>query len=491
MNVATIVTAGERDALALEEAWSGRVWSHGDLRRAAGSVQATLAAHDVDVGDRVAVLAGNGLELFSAWLGTTARGASVTTVNLLLGPVETAAILDNLDPAVVLALPEHEERALAGAGGRRVLDLVEASSDRDAPFAPVERAPGDAAAVGYTSGTTGPLPKGAVLSHGVLAGMIESTAAGLGLEAGDPILAFLPQFQLPAMMCSPATALALGGSCLLFERLDVPGVADAVRERGIRYFSSVPTALYDLVVHGEGQALRFESLRVVTVGGAPVPPALRERARAVGIPAATVYGCTETAGGVAVERIDGSEGPGSCGPPVPGVRVTVRDEASAECPPGVDGEVCVEASRALTEYWRNPEATAAALRDGWFHTGDVGRFDDQGRLHVVDRIKDIIIRGGFNISPAEVERALVARTDVAEAAVLGRPDERLGEVPVAFVVAASGASLDPDELRAFARGELGPFKTPAAVEVVDASFFPRTALGKVQKVALAQRLGWR
>ena len=157
---------------------------------------------------------------------------------------------------------------------------------------------------------------------------------------------------------------------------------------------------------------------------------------------------------------------------MPGIRTSVRNDSFDECPPAVDGENCVDAERALGEYWRNPEATASDLRDGWFRTGDVGHFDDGGYLYVIDRIKDLIIRGGFNVSPAEVERTLLVRPDVAESAVLGRPDERLGEVPVAYVVAAQGASLDPDELRQRARSELGPVKTPVTIEVVEATFFP-------------------
>jgi acyl-CoA synthetase (AMP-forming)/AMP-acid ligase II len=440
---------------------------------------------------RVAVFAGNRLELFAAWLGITAHGALATTLNLLLGPNETAAIVDNLDPKVILTLAEHDGRAVASAAGRPVIDLADASSSRAEQFRPVGRAPSDHAVIAYTSGTTGPLPKGAVHSHRVLHGMIESTIAGLGLRAGDPILAFLPQFQLPAVACSGFTVLALGGSCLLLDRFDAPSVADALDQRAIRYFSSVPTALYDLVVHAEARGMRFESLDIVTVGGAPVSPELRERARAVGIPAGTVYGCTESAGGVAVERPDGPVHPGSCGAPVPGIAVSVRDQSFAECAVGVEGEVCIGADRALVEYWRNADATRDALRDGWFRTGDVGRFDEDGQLYVVDRIKDLIIRGGFNISPAEVERALTARSDVAEAAVLGRPDERLGQVPVAYVVAAQGAVLDPEDLRVYARQQLGPVKTPADIQVVAATFFPRSALGKVHKAALAQRLGWK
>lgn len=488
LNVAEIVASGSADSPALEEHATARAWSHADLRRAAGSVQTTLAAHGVGIGDRVAVFSGNRLELFSAWLGIVAHGAIVSTVNVLLGPAETAAILDNLDPVLVLAAPEHRERATTARPGVRVIDLDAASSDTTAPFRPVDRSALDPAVIGYTSGTTGSLPKGAVISHGVVADMVASTTIAACLEPGDPILTFLPQFQLPAMACSAATALALGGSCLLFDRLDVPAVADAVRSRGIKYLSLVPTALYDIVIHGETLGLHFDSLRIVTVGGAPVPPALRRRARAVGIPVGTVYGCTETAGGIAVERADDAIHPGSCGRPLPGFQISIRDDAFDECPAGVDGEICVGSERTLREYWHNPEATASAFRDGWFRTGDVGHFDESGYLYIVDRIKDLIIRGGFNISPAEVERALVADPDVAEAVVLGRPDERLGEVPVAYVVAADGSSPDPDELRRRAHAELGPVKTPVTIEIVEPTFFPRTALGKIQKRVLAERL---
>jgi acyl-CoA synthetase (AMP-forming)/AMP-acid ligase II len=490
MNVAAAVLSDRTDAPAVAEAGSGRAMSRRQLGEAAGAVQAALADRGVVVGDRVAVFAGNRLELFAAWLGITGHGAVVTTVNLLLGPAETTSIIDNLDPAVILADTEWLDRATAASGGRPVVDLGRIDP-RGHQLEPVDRDDGDLACIAYTSGTTGRLPKGAMHSHGVLRAMLSSTVEALGLEPGDEILAFLPQFQLPAVACSGLTLLSIGGSCTLFDRLDVPGIATLLASRPIRYFSSVPTALYDLATYAEQQGMSFDSLRIVTVGGAPAAPALRARARAVGIPVGTVYGSTESAGGASVERPDDEVRPGSCGRPVPGFTISVRDDEGNECPPGAEGEVCFDAARACIGYWRNPEATAASIRDGWFRTGDVGRFDEDGRLYVVDRLKDLIIRGGFNIAPSEVERALVTNPDVAEAAVLGRPDERLGETPVAFVVAAEGKTVDPDALRAYAREQLGPVKTPVQIDVVDREWFPRSALGKIQKALLAERLGWK
>ena len=453
-------------------------------------MQAALAANGVQPGDRVAVFAGNRLEMFAAWLGVVAHGALVTTVNLLLGPTESAAIVDSLDPALVLALPDHHERATAAAGGRPVVDLEAAASGGGA-FAPVPREPDDHAVIAYTSGTTGPLPKGAVHCHRVLAGMLESTAGGLGLEPGDAVLSFLPQFQLPAMTCSPLTALALGGSCLLFDRADAPGVAKAIGERDIRYFASVPTAMYDLVVHAEANNLRFEGLRVVTIGGAPVSPELRQRAAR----------CRHPRGHRL--RLDRGRGRRRHRAPRRGAITGILRPSGAGRGPQHPRRLLRRMPRRGRRRGVRRRRTghrrilAQPRRNGG---GDPRRLVPHrrrrpdrrgGRLYVVDRIKDLIIRGGFNISPAEVERALTARDDVAEAAVLGRPDERLGEVPVAYVVAAAGATPEPDELIAYARAQLGPVKTPVAVEVVEAAWFPRSALGKVQKAALAERLGWR
>lgn len=490
MNIAAAVLPDRTDALAVAEAASGRTLSQRDLGAAAGAVQVALAEGGVAVGDRVAVFAGNRREMFAAWLGVTGHGAVVTTLNLLLGPPETASIIENLDPTVILAGSEWVDHATRSSGSRPVIDLGRLDPNGH-DLVPVARDDGDLASIGYTSGTTGRLPKGAMHTHGVLRAMIESTVVALGLEPGDEIIAFLPQFQLPALVCSGLTVLSIGGSCTLFDRLDVPGVTALLERRPIRYFSSVPTALYDIVRYAEERGTSFGSLRVVTVGGAPVAPALRARARAVGIPVGTVYGSTESAGGVSVERPDDEVRAGSCGRAIPGFRISVRDEGGDECPPGVDGEVCFDAARSTVGYWRNPEATDAAMRDGWFRTGDVGRLDDAGRLYVVDRLKDLIIRGGFNISPSEVERTLVASPDVAEAAVLGRPDDRLGETPVAFVVAAEGRSVDVDTLREYAREQLGPVKAPVEIGLVERDWFPRSALGKIQKALLAERLGWR
>jgi acyl-CoA synthetase (AMP-forming)/AMP-acid ligase II len=256
----------------------------------------------------------------------------------------------------------------------------------------------------------------------------------------------------------------------------------AVQERGIALFISVPTALYDLVTAAEKSGVRFDSLRSGPVGGAPLPPSLQARASALGWPTANIYGSTETCANVAVQRPDREIRPGSCGPADAGARLSVRDpETFEELPVGQEGEVCVGAERTCLEYWRNPEATAAAFRDGWFRTGDVGRFDEDGELYIVDRLKDLIIRGGFNIAPAEVERALASHPEVGEAVVLGEPHERLGEVPVAYVVPAVGSTPDRAELLAFAREQLGKIKCPVRIELVEGDVLPRGPLGKVRK----------
>ncbi|MGE3620572.1 MAG: class I adenylate-forming enzyme family protein [Acidimicrobiia bacterium] len=483
MNIAAAaLAAGSRDGEAFVEAASGRRWTYGELAEAAGGVSRALAGRGVGPGDRVALFGANHLEYFAGWLGIVGHGSVLTTVNLLLGGPETAAIVEHLDPDVVVAEAAHLERATAAAAGRPVVVLDEVAVPGGDELAVVPRSPDDLVAIAYTSGTTGPMPKGAVHRHAVPLAVAQGTIEALGLRPGDPTATFLPNFQLPAFACTPLVSMLLGSSCLLFDRLDVPAVLDAVVERGIAFMIAVPTALYDLVEAAERTGVRFDTLRCGPIGGAPLPPALQERAGRLGWPSANIYGSTETSGNVAVQRPGRPLRPSSCGLPAPGARLSVRDpETGEELPTGADGELWVGAERACLEYWRNPEATAEALVDGWFRTGDLAHFDEDGEVYVVDRVKDLIIRGGFNIAPVEVERMLMAHPEVAEAIVVGLPDERLGEIPVAYVVPATGASPDRAALAAYARERLGPVKAPARIDFVAGEDLPRGPLGKVRK----------
>ncbi|MFV0315885.1 MAG: class I adenylate-forming enzyme family protein [Microthrixaceae bacterium] len=470
------------DNIALHEYATDRSWTYGELSRACRGVSDALTAAGVGPDDRVALFGGNHLEFFAGWLGIAGHGAILSSINLLLGPAEKAAILENLEPKVILA-----ERAVADAAGAArpqcplivLEDVALATGD---PFEVVPRDDDDLVSIAYTSGTTGPLPKGAVHRHAVPSVVANGTAEALGLEMGDTVLSFLPNFQIPAFANIPLVAFYLGSTCLLMDRLDVDAVLDAVQNRDVKIFTSVPTALYDLLEGAEAKGVRFDSLRCGPVGGAPLPPVLQERAMALGWIPVNIYGSTETCGNVAVQRPDRELRVGATGPADAGARLSVRDPVTfEELPAGEEGEVCVGEERACLRYWRNEDATADAFRDGWFRTGDMGRFDGDGELYIVDRLKDLIIRGGFNIAPAEVERVLIRHRIVGEVIVVGEPDERLGEVPIAYVVAAEGAEIDKTELLAFAHEHLGAVKCPVRIDEVDQDALPRGPLGKVRK----------
>jgi long-chain acyl-CoA synthetase len=275
------------------------------------------------------------------------------------------------------------------------------------------------------------------------------------------------------------------GFVALQRRFDAGEWLDLVARLRPQAGAVVPSML-QLLLREDLEGTDLSSLRHVTSGGAPLPAAVREEfeRRVPGARVCDGYGCTEVTS-TATMNPWSQPRPGSVGLPVPGVEVRIVDELGEPVPPGVDGEVCVRSPGVMTGYWRSPEATAEAVRDGWLHTGDVGHLDENGYLYVVDRLKDLIIRGGFNVYPRDVEDVLLEHRAVAQAAVVGRPDELLGEEVVAFVAVSDDAAT-PDELVAWCRERLGGHKHPREVRIVPA--VPLTSVGKTDRKALRRRV---
>jgi acyl-CoA synthetase (AMP-forming)/AMP-acid ligase II len=292
-------------------------------------------------------------------------------------------------------------------------------------------------------------------------------------------------FHVNAIMVN-VVALAVGGSTYIAERFDLDGFWGLVEQHRPTFFSAVPAIYYFLTLLPEDVEPDVSSLRFAICGAAPMPAeAITAFEGRYGIPIIEGYGLSETTVALTFNTIEDRR-PGTVGRPLDGVEVRVVDDAGTALPAGRDGEVIAWGPNIMRGYLNQPAATAAALDGGWLHTGDVGHFDDDGYLVLVDRMKDLIIRGGENISPSEVEAVLQAHPAVAQAAVVGRPDPVMGEEPMAFVVPTPGAEIDTDALRAHCRRVLGRFKVPRAIYEVDD--LPRNAVGKVTKHVLRERL---
>ncbi|HZQ56461.1 MAG TPA: AMP-binding protein [Acidimicrobiales bacterium] len=463
--------------------------TYAELDREANRAANALAQLGVGPGDRVAASLPNHPDIVVAFLATMRLGAVWVGVNRVLAPKEKAHLLADSGARVVVAEPAitaeldpfratmpalaHVVGATPDGSPSLWSDLVAASgTDRPAvhidPFAP--------AAIAYTSGTTG-WPKGAVHSQHNLVMVGAVLRIARNWRAVPRHAAVLPLATLNVMVIGPLVALQQAGTCVCIDRADPLVIAEWVEREQVQTFSSVPTVIHDLVVRPEVRTDQLRSLSHIGVGGASVPAPIAERFRArFGGEALVGYGLTEAPSIVACQ-VPGEPHPqGSCGRSLPHVALTVRDEDGRVLGTGESGEVCVGAATdgplagvytPFLGYWGRPDATEAALRDGVLHTGDVGFFGSDGTLFLEGRKNDMIIRGGSNVYAAEVERVLQSEPRVARAAVVGAPDERLGERVVAFVQLAPGMAATPDELRRFSSGELARYKVPDEVRIVD------------------------
>jgi acyl-CoA synthetase (AMP-forming)/AMP-acid ligase II len=491
----------EREALVGR---SGR-FTFAALDRAANRAAHALAALGVVAGARVAACLPNDVQLPILFLATQRLGALWVGVNRLLAPPEKAYLLRDSGAYVYLTLaslageiegqrdlPElaHVIRVAPGAADCAWAARVAAASEaRPAvaldPFAP--------AAIAYTSGTTG-FPKGAVHSaHNLLLPGTVSHLTGRVPE-GTRQGAVLPLTILNLVVLEVLAPWIDGRCVVAIDRTDPLGLAGWIRSERVGAFSGVPTIFHDLLTHPEVKAAELASLVAPGVGGSDVPPEVvrlyRERfGRGVGIG----YGMTEAP--TAVTWSDGSvpSGPGLCGKPLPQVEIEILDEAGRVLLPGEIGEITVRPARSgpfasvytpMLGYWRKPDATRQALRNGRYHTGDLGMLAEDGNLYIRGRRNELILRGGANVYPAEVERALQEHADVEFAAVFGIPDERLGERVVAVVQPKPGREAPPeDALRAFCAERIARYKVPDRIASV--ATLPRNAMGKILKRDLA------
>ncbi len=444
---------GREQEAALE--WQGATYTFGDLERRSNRVARWLASKGIAYGDRVGVYLANRVEMIDLYLATLKLGAIFVPVNILYRERELAHILQDAGPKLFLTVEDL----------RGEWDSFEESR----PVFPEELGGDSPACLVYTSGTTG-ASKGAILTHNNFAANAMTICAAWGMTAADRLLLALPLFHVHGLGNGLHAWLLSGMRMRLLERFESKATEAEFQDFAPTVFFGVPT-MYVRMLEWESRV----AARLFVSGSAPLAPQVLEAFREkFGQTILERYGMTETLM-IASNPYHGERRAGSVGPALPGI--SLRQD-------GESGEILVKGANVCAGYWRKPEATEAAFVDGWFRTGDVGSIGADGYVTLEGRKSDLIISGGFNVYPREIEEFLLEQPEIAEVAVAGRADAAKGEVPVAFVVKRMGAAWDEDALRARCASALASFKMPRAFVLVES--LPRNALGKVQKHLLAR-----
>jgi long-chain acyl-CoA synthetase len=466
-----------------------RVLRYHELDRAARGVASSLRERGLVPGDRVALLIPNVPEFTIAYFGTLYAGCTVVPLNVLLSAPEVRYHLEDSGAKLLFAHPLFDAPARDGAGAAGV-PVVRAEGVGEgtlAELAAAEPVPtihattgGDTAVILYTSGTTGK-PKGAELTHSNLLLNCAVVVPRLIPAGPDEVaLGALPLFHSFGQTCIQNAMLAAGGSVTLLPRFGPKEAFEVIERDRVTLFGGVPTMYFALLHHAPERAFDLSTLRWCMSGGAAMPVevmrAFEEKFR---VEILEGYGLSETSP-VASFNVPGRpRNPGSIGYPVWGVELCIQDDQDRELPDGERGEICIRGHNVMKGYLGRPDATREALRGGWFHSGDIGVRDADGSYRIVDRKKDMVIRGGFNVYPREVEEVLFAHPEILEAAVIGVPHESHGEEVKAVVVRGPASRLAAEDVIAFCREQLAAYKYPRIVEFVDE--LPKGPTGKILK----------
>ena len=455
--------------------------TYSGVARRVDAIAGHLTAAGVRTGDVVAVMLPNRVELLLSIMAAWRIGATATPVNPAFTAVEAthqirdaqAVLLVRERRGLDLGIPALEVDTLGVRGGSALPD----------PAA----IPDDLALLVYTSGSTG-RPKGVMLTHANLAAMAASVATALVLTREDHCLLTLPLFHVNALVISWLAPVSVGAQVTVLTRFEPTRFLESLSLHQATYFSAVPTIYARLAELSESSVAPpdLSSVRFAVCGAAPVSLELLHRfERRYGFPVIEGYGLTEGTCASTLNPLHGPRKPGTVGIALPGQEVRTMAPDGSFTVPGVPGEVVIKGPNVMRGYLHQPAATAEAIVDGWLHTGDVGLFDSGGYLTLVDRMKDMIIRGGENIYPKEIETVLGRHGSVVESAVVGAPHSLYGEVPVAYVVTYAGTEVSVDELLDLCRASLTKVKLPVAIHVVD--HLPRNPVGKIDKPALRRR----
>lgn len=485
----------DRPTLELDGSWT----TAAELERLTSRLASGLAAMGLEEGDRVALLLPNGLEAVLCYLACFRMRLVIVPLDYQYHPLQVGYAIGHSGASILIAsherIPGLDEAGALAAVPRVVVVGGEAAAGSRRPFEsllgaervlPSDVAHDDAPAVMiYTSGTTS-RPKGVVLSHGALSTGVRKYLARVTLTADDVALITTSVSRPLALRCQLLPMLWVGGRVSLLGKFTVGNLLAALRRPPAKTFLTISlTGLGQLMASGDVQGSDFSHLRLCLVGGDRVPPRLLESfERLTGVPITEQCGSTET-GPYAMNPPFGRKKPGSVGPPVHGVHVAVVDEHGADVPTGTVGDIRVSGPGIMDGYWNESAMTRKTLQKGWVHTGDLGRFDEDGYLWFVGRKKDVIVRGGNKVAPLEVEAALSEHPAVQEACVIGVPDAVFGELPHAYVILQPAAAASAEELRAFVAGRLAEFMVPAEVHII--AELPSKGPGKIDRELLRMR----
>ena len=488
MNLASNVVHGARvytDRAALRV--GDDTVSYRTLDQDSARMAALLHDRGVKPGDRVAIMLPNTPEFAIAYIGVLRVGGIVVPMNPLLKSREVAYYLGDSGARLMFAWPAFADETRTGAKLAEADAVVVDHSGFAELLAPVppaedviDRHDDDTAILLYTSGTTGQ-PKGAELTHANLTGNCDIVATELlRLTTDDVIFGGLPLFHAFGQTCTLNAAVASGACLTLLPRFNAEQALQILAAHQVTVFAGVPTVFSRLLQPPDRDAYDVSRLRVAVCGGAAMPvQVLRDFEAAFGCVVLEGYGLSETSPVASFSRLDTERKPGSIGTPIQGVQMRVVDDDGDEAPQGDTGEIVIRGPNVMKGYWQRPEATAAAIRDGWFHTGDLGRVDHDGYFWIVGREKDVIIRGGYNVYPREIEDVLYEHPAVADAAVIGLPNPDLGQEVGAAVVLKPGADATTDELREYVKRQVAAYKYPRKVWIVDT--LPKGPTGKILK----------
>ncbi len=461
------------------------VLDYSELREAAGRVTSLLSLAGVAPGDRVAVMLPNVPAFPMAFYGALAAGAVVVPVNPLLKSREVAYYLGDSGAKILFAWYSAAGEAAKGAAatGTQVVgvdepDMRSLLAGLFPVHTRVERADDDDAVILYTSGTTGQ-PKGAQLTHANLARNAALTTETLiGAGPDDVVMGCLPLFHVFGLTCGLNATIAGGATLTLLPRFDAGQALGIIARDQVTIFEGVPTMYAAMLHHPASADADTSSLRTCVSGGAAMPvEILHNFEKTFGCMILEGYGLSETSPVASFNHPNAERKPGSIGTPVAGVEMRVVGSDGTDLAAGEVGEIAIRGHNVMKGYWGNPEATAEAIPDGWFRTGDLARVDSDGYFFIVDRKKELIIRGGYNVYPREIEEVLYEHPAVAEAAVVGLAHDELGEEVGAAVALKPGATATPEELRAFVKERVAAYKYPRQVWLVDE--LPKGPTGKI------------
>jgi long-chain acyl-CoA synthetase len=488
MNLASIVTTScERSPAAPAIRLGDFELTYGQLDEGSARLAALLRDKGLEQGDRVGVMLPNVPQFPIAYYGVLRAGGVVVPMNVLLKRREIAFYLEDSCAKLLLAWHGFAEEARAGAAEAGA-DLIEVEpSAFAAALAEVEPTPGladtredDTAVILYTSGTTGK-PKGAELTHANLmtnADVSSRTTCEIG--PGDVVFGGLPLFHSFGQTVAMNASLRVGACLTLVPKFDPGEALETIQRDEVTHFYGVPTMFGALLHHPDRAAYDTSSLRTCITGGASMPvEVLRGFEDAFEAIVLEGYGLSETSPVACSNHPDKERKPGSIGTPIEGVEMRVVDEDDKPVEQGEVGEIVIRGDNVMKGYWQRPDATAEAMRGGWFHSGDMARTDEDGYFYIVDRKKDLIIRGGYNVYPREVEEVLYEHPKIREAAVVGVPHEEWGEEIGAAVVLHDGEQLSPEEVSAYVKDRIAAYKYPRIVWFLED--LPKGPTGKILK----------